>query len=148
MKQARSSPPTAIPTKNRFEVLQAQESCFSQLQGHPKSISTKKSETQNTIVESIKKRMKYYETKQTGRLRPWLQHQKSETEARMYGQTSPPPRHTEETGNITSAAYAEKSKPSTTPLKGQAHNGLPTSHPVEDHADALASAKGGSPPSN
>ena len=91
MKQARSSPPTAIPTKNRFEVLQAQESCFSQLQGHPKSISTKKSETQNTIVESIKKRMKYYETKQTGRLRPWLQHQKSETEARMYGQTSPPP---------------------------------------------------------
>ena len=36
--------------------------------------------------------------------------------------------------------------PPTTPLKGQTHKGLPTSHSVEDHADVPASAKGASPP--
>jgi hypothetical protein len=56
MKKTRSSPPPAIPTKKRFEVLQPQETNLSQRQDHPQSIATNKPRIQNTIVEIIRKK--------------------------------------------------------------------------------------------
>jgi hypothetical protein len=54
MKKARSSSPPAIPTKNRYVILQ--ETSLPQRQDHPQSITTKEPRIQNTIVEIIRKK--------------------------------------------------------------------------------------------
>jgi hypothetical protein len=56
MNKTRSSPPPAIPTKNRFKVLQPQETSLSQRQDHPQSITTNEPRIQHTTVEIIRKK--------------------------------------------------------------------------------------------
>jgi hypothetical protein len=80
MKETRSSPPPAIPTKNRFEVLQPQETSLSQRQDHQTINYNKR--TKNTKYDRgkhKKKRTKKCETKQASRLRPWWEHIRDKT---------------------------------------------------------------------
>lgn len=129
MKQKWSPQPTAIPTKNRFEALQAQDPSSSQLQ--------------ETIIENIKKKKKWYTKEKSKQTAYAPGHVTSNQEQKQWRSDKHLPRRSDEKSNTT-----KPKGPSlpTTPLKGQTHKGLPFSHPAEDHTDAPALAKGASPP--
>ena len=140
MKQKRSPQPAAIPTKNRFEALQAQEPSSSQLQ-----------ETQNTIIESIKKKddilRKKANRQPTSLVTLPETRNKNKDEQTITSLAASMKKATSQAQPM----QTDKPKglsPPTTSLKGQTHKGLPISHPAEDHADALASAKGARLPPN
>ena len=129
MKQKWSPQPTAIPTKNRFEALQAQDPSSSQLQ--------------ETIIENIKKKKKWYTKEKSKQTAYAPGHVTSNQEQKQWRSDKHLPRRSDEKSNTT-----KPKGPSlpTTPLKGQTHKGLPFSPPAEDHTDAPALAKGASPP--
>jgi hypothetical protein len=56
MNQAESSSLSAISTKNRFDVLQSQESYLFQPQEHPQTITMKKSTMPNSTLKLIRKK--------------------------------------------------------------------------------------------
>ena len=110
----------AIPLKNRFEALQAQDPCASQ--------------PQETIIENIKKkRLTKEKSNQTAHSPGHVTDNHEQKQCRP--DKHPPP------------APPKKTTPQpTTSLKNQTHKGLPPSHPAEDQAGPPTSAKGARPP--
>ena len=101
----------AIPIKNRFEALQAQDPCASQ--------------PQETIIENIKKKKRLTKEKsnQTAHSPGLVIDNHEQIQCRP--DKHPPP-----------TAPSKKTTPQPTiSLKNQTHKGLPPSHPAEDRAD-------------
>jgi hypothetical protein len=90
MSQAESSSLAKIPTKNRLDVFQSQESCPPQLQEPTQAIPAKIPTNQNTILECIKKKRKNFQTKQASTLRHWSVYHTTGIKQKKYGETSPP----------------------------------------------------------
>ena len=112
----------AIPIKNRFEALQAQDPCAPQ--------------SQETIIETLKKKNDLLRKKATRQPTPLV--------------TSPITTNKNNAAR-TSTSPAAPPKKTTTPhhstlLKNQNYKGLPPSHPAEEQADPPTSAKGARPP--
>ena len=114
MKQKWSPQPTAIPTKNRFEALQAQDPSSSQLQ--------------ETIIENIKKKKKWYTKEKSKQTAYAPGHVTSNQEQKQWRSDKHLPRRSDEKSNTTNPKalhYLQRhwrvrrirACPSATPLK-------------------------------
>jgi hypothetical protein len=142
-KKTRSPPLPAIPTKNRFEVLQPEETGLSQLQDHPQSITAKEPGIQNTILEKIrrKERRNAKQSKQADHVPGGNITHPRENKGHTVKHPPPPPtpprKPTIPQEQPTQPVNLKDLLPSTKSPRDQAQNGQPTSH---------SPAKGNRPP--
>ncbi|XP_060831443.1 POU domain, class 6, transcription factor 2-like [Bombus pascuorum] len=147
MKTTRSPPSPVIPTKNRFEVLQTQETTIPQQQNHTQATSTKESTIQNAIVEAIRKKNNEMRIKANRRTTPTLgtpHTQEKSNDTRTNSPLAPPRRPpTPQNQHTHLIKPKEQPPPTKTPME-QAQQEQPTNHPTEEQQDAPSPTKANS----
>jgi hypothetical protein len=151
MSQAKSSPLAKIPTKNRFDVLQSQESCLSQLQEPPQAIPAKKPTTQNTILECIKKKNEELRNKASKHTRSLVGTSHDRDKTKEVRRNIPPPHTIQKAGNTTCANYAigqdKRPTPSDNDAEGTGTSWIAHQTPRRGARNCPLNCKGGQPPS-
>jgi hypothetical protein len=126
-----------IPTKNRFDILQCQETDKSQ----PESVPTKDSATPSPTLELIRKRNEVLRDKEERYTSSRSENSMIKMERPIKIEAYSPP-HQRNNKRHKRGTFKR------TTLKGhsQRHRHRGYRHPAEEHADAPATAKGDSPP--
>ncbi|XP_060831590.1 POU domain, class 6, transcription factor 2-like [Bombus pascuorum] len=149
MKTTRSPPSPVIPTKNRFEVLQTQETTLPQQQIHTQATSTKESTIQNAIVEAIRRKNNEMRIKANRRTTstvgtPHTQEKSNDT--RTNSPLAPPRRLPTPQNQHTHLIKPKEQPPRTKAPREQAQQEQPTNHPTEEQQDAPSPTKAPSYP--